>query len=63
MYKLGACKGQKEELHLLELELWLVVSYHVGAENKFWILSRATSALHPLNCLPKYPSHNCLAEG
>lgn len=29
----GACGGQKRAWDILELELWMVVSQHVGAEN------------------------------
>ena len=29
----GVCGGQKNSLDLLEVELWMVVSHHVGAGN------------------------------
>jgi hypothetical protein len=29
-----ACRGQKRELDLLALELWIVVNHHMDAENQ-----------------------------
>lgn len=33
--------GQKKELDTLKLELWRVVSYHVGAENRTQVLCKS----------------------
>lgn len=41
MCVLGACRGQKKMLNLLELELQMRVNHHVGAEKKSQILYKS----------------------
>ena len=38
----NACRGQKEVLDPLELELWMVVSCHVGAGNRTQVLCKSS---------------------
>ena len=42
----GACRGQKKALDLLELELRMVVSHHVGAGNEILVFCKRGSALN-----------------
>lgn len=35
-----ACRGQKKAVDLVELELWMVVSCHVGAEIRTQVLCK-----------------------
>lgn len=44
MCMLGICRGQKRWLNPLNLELDVVVSYHVGTGNQTWSPGRAKSA-------------------
>lgn len=41
MCKPGAHRSQDSGLDPLELELWMVVSYHVGAENGTWVVQKS----------------------
>jgi hypothetical protein len=38
----GVCRGQKRVLGLLELELPMVVSCRVSAENRTWVLCKSS---------------------
>lgn len=49
MLLFGSPRGQKRAQDLLELELWVVVSLHLGAGNETGFPARATNALNALN--------------
>lgn len=38
MWATGAHRGLKKALGALELELYMIVNNHVGAENRSWVL-------------------------
>jgi hypothetical protein len=42
----GVIGGQKRTLHPLELELEMVVSHHVGAEDCSWVLCGSNKCSH-----------------
>lgn len=49
MLLFGSPRGQKRAQDRLELELWVVVSLHLGAGNETGFPVRATNALNALN--------------
>ena len=49
MYHFHACSPWRSEESTgipLELELWMVVSHHVGAENGTWVLCKSIKVPH-----------------
>lgn len=52
----SALGNQKRSLCILELEVWMVVSHHVGSENQTQVFRRIVSALHhwPISLAPHY---------
>lgn len=64
----GIRRGQKQALGPLELESWMLISYHVGADNQalvLWKAARALTIISPALCfqyfwekvLPDRPGH------
>lgn len=59
MYLCYTSRDQKKALATFELELWMVVSYHVGTRNRTWVLWKIIDYFLMLNHLSPAPASTC----